>query len=399
MQWSCLGSVLLFGLDARPSWAGSSRRHCLQGPCPPGSGTPNAKQPVVLSESGWRRHRHHLPSAISQDERLFVVVGHSKAAIQLSAVPGRSGSGHGRLCRIESGLAENRSWVRSPAIPARRKLCARASGSGGAAELTGRASWWRMHPRADLGGKPRRHCTAVVQNAGGECGSHRASRPVMPSEAGLSCSGRIAAGGAPTHLEPMQNTCRNQHPIPSRNVTAFWQPLSSPMGSRRARRCRAHAPWGRPRNGRTAAPCGASPGRATLLRRTPDRARKPGPLYLRKPRSRLPPLALRADRSRHHHVLPGPHAPIRPPAAAGSSSRPEADIIACCQNPMHQFAPPAAAGPFEQTGSRHHHVLPEPHAPIRAACAARQQPGQGNTPRPAGSCPIRAAHRLAPERT
>jgi len=110
--------------------------------------------------------------------------------------------------------------------------------------------------------------------------------------------------------------------------------------------------------------------RRTLLRRTPDRARKPG--Y---------------------------HAPIRPPAAAGSSSRPEADIIACCQNPMHQFAPPAAAGPFEQTGSRHHHVLPEPHAPIRAACAARQQPGQGNTPRPAGSCPIRAAHRLAPERT
>ena len=50
--------------------------------------------------------------------------------------------------------------------------------------------------------------------------------------------------------------------------------------------------------------------RRTLLRRTPDRARKPG--Y---------------------------HAPIRPPAAAGSSSRPEADIIACCQNPMHQFAP------------------------------------------------------------
>ena len=134
MQWSCLGSVLLFGLDARPSWAGSSRRHCLQGPCPPGSGTPNAKQPVVLSESGWRRHRHHLPSAISQNERLFVVVAHFKAAVRSPAVPGRSGSGHGRLCRIESGLAENRSWVRSPAVPTRRKLCARAPGSGGAAE-------------------------------------------------------------------------------------------------------------------------------------------------------------------------------------------------------------------------------------------------------------------------
>jgi hypothetical protein len=343
MQWSCLGSVLLFGLDARPSWAGSSRRHCLQGPCPPGSGTPDAKQPVVLSESGWRRHRHHLPSAISQDERLFVVVGHSKPPFSsrrflADRAPGMDDCVGSNPVSRKTGRGSVRPQFQPAgnSVQEHQVLAERR-------KLTGRASWWRMHPRADLGGKPRRHCTAVVQNAGGECGSHRASRPVMPSEAGLSCSGRIAAGGAPTHLEPMQNTCRNQHPIPSRNVTAFWQPLSSPMGSRRARRCRAHAPWGRPRNGRTAAPCGASPGRATLLRRTPDRARKPGP-----------------------------HAPIR----------------AACRR-----------WPFEQTGSRHHRVLPEPHAPIRAAFAARQQPGQGNTPRPAGSCPIRAAHRLAPERT
>jgi hypothetical protein len=60
MRSSCLGSVPRCVLDARPSWVRSSRRHCPQGPA-----SPNAKQPVVLSESEWQLH-HHLPPAMSK---------------------------------------------------------------------------------------------------------------------------------------------------------------------------------------------------------------------------------------------------------------------------------------------------------------------------------------------
>jgi hypothetical protein len=156
-------------------------------------------------------------------------------------------------------------------------------------------------------------------------------------------------------------------------------------GWRARQPARAHAPWGRPRNARVAAPCGASPGRASAAggearktqrgmqadaRKTREWARArhgrsrlrlaaPQPGELRQygspcpirvfcvhlPASALRPSCFDARRTLLRRTpdrarKPGYHAPIRPPAAAGSSSRPEADIIACCQNPMHQFAPP-----------------------------------------------------------
>jgi hypothetical protein len=83
----------------------------------------------------------------------------------------------------------------------------------------------------------------------------------------------------------------------------------------------------------------------------------------------------------------------------GRPSGPEADIIDVLPEPHAPIHPPAAAAPSEQAGGRQHRrAARTPCTNSRAAFSARQQPGEGNTPCPAGSCPTGALHRLARSR-